>query len=126
MILFSKALLSAAKKYVNYITQTVVYPPARIQIDSTADDYSKVYVSNVTTTVGYLRFYLESENLEFVCDSEYIYQFEGYANGYWQIRLQPTKEGIEIGNTYEIPCSLVETATGKIVQKFTIYYTRKV
>ena len=60
MILFSKALLGAAKKYVNYVTQVVAYPPARIQVDSYADDYSVINVSNVTTAVGYLRFYLES------------------------------------------------------------------
>ena len=131
MRLFSKMLLLNKKDiepddvYENYISQVVPYPTTRIQVDSYADDYSVVNVSNVTTQVGYLRFYLESEDLKLACDSQYIYQFDGYTNGYWQIRMQPTKSGIEIDNTYEIPCSIVNS-DNNVVQEFTIYYTRTV
>ena len=131
MNLFSKMLLLKKKDiepddvYVNYITQVVPYPPARIQVDSYADDYRTINVSNITTQVGYLRFYLESEDLKLVCDSQYIYQLDGYTNGYWQIRMQPTKSGIEIENTYEIPCSIVDS-DNNVVQEFTMCYTRTI
>lgn len=126
MKIFAKSLLiQTAKKYTNYIAQVVAYPPTRIKVDSYADDYSKVYVSNVTAQMGYLRFYFDMEKYSLNCTSEYIRTLSE-ESAYWQIATNPTLVNMEIGNTYEIPCSIQDKNTGNTVQEFTIYYTRTI
>lgn len=127
MIIFSKALLTSAKEeYKNYITQVLAYPTTRIQIDSTADYFSKIYVSNLTAQMGYLRFYFEDLSLyEVVCKSEYVREVSEQAT-YWQIATNPTLVNMDVGNTYEIPCQIVDRNTRDVLQEFIIYYTRTI
>lgn len=113
------------KAYVNYITQVLAHPTTRIRIDSSAGDFSKIYVSNVTTQLGYLQFYTDMSLYKLESASEYTREITEQA-GYWRIAINPTLANMAIGNTYEIPCQLVDKSTLKVVQEFTIYYTRTI
>lgn len=126
MIIFAKTLLLRAKeKYINYIQQILAHPTTRIKITNVAGNFSEVYAENVTTQMGYLRFYFDMNLYSLACSSEYIRSISEESE-YWQIGINATLVNMEVGNTYDIPCEIVEKTTGKTVQKLTIHYTRTI
>lgn len=125
MILFAKALLIIPpKEYVNYITQVIATPANRIVIDSVAEDFSNVDVSNIATSVGYLRFHFDTTKYQLLCNDDKLYKLSASADRYTLYMYPPN---YTVGETYSFNCYVADiNDEKKLLQKITINYTRTV
>lgn len=126
MNLFSKALLTKTLKseYINYIIQIAVVPTNRLKIDSVADDFSFINLSNITSSIAYLHLYLDTEKYKIICDDEKLYNIVN-AGDYYNLHLRPTN--YQINETYSFNCYVADiNDEKKLLQEITINYTRTV
>ncbi len=113
---------------VTQITDVQIHPTDRISLDSVSEDFTEIYLSNINTDIGYLRFFLDLNH--FVADIRVAkngVSFTGIntTKGYSSITFDPTK--FTVGETTAVELCIKDRRKNSAHnQRITVHYTRTI